>query len=160
MKKIVLFLAICIFVEASVLSKEQTKKLNTPVVLDKNGTLTIEEYSKVTFTKPVLFDNKKVDEIIIKTKATMKKDTIHKEQFIAMSSTVSSQMTQSILFSPEYFENLKTSELLVSKPMQNPDLNVEILFTDKGLDTKLYSTNRKLEHFISYSDMFLSKIKP
>ncbi len=48
----------------------------------------------MTFTKSVLFDNKKVDEIIIKTKATMKKNAIHKEQFIAMSSIVSSHLCQ------------------------------------------------------------------
>ncbi len=35
---------------------------------------------------------------------------------------------QSVLFSPEYFEHLKSSEMLVEKPMQTPDLNIEIFF--------------------------------
>ncbi len=160
MQKIVLFLILSMLVQASNLSKEQLKKLNTPIIIDKNNTLVIEEYTKVTFTKPVWFGNKEVSDIIIKTEASMKTNTIHKEQFIAISSNTSVQMAQAVLLSPEYFDKLKTSELLVSKPMQNPDLNIVIVFSDKGLKTKLFSANKKLEHFIPYSEMFLSKIKP
>ncbi len=158
-KSIFLIILITLTLSAD-LTKQQLQKLNSPVVKDQNGTLVIEEYNKVTFTKPVLFDNKKLDKIIIKTKATMKKGTIHKEQFIAISSSISDQMIQSVLFSPEYFDKLKTSELLVSKPMQNPNLNVEIVFLDKGIDTKLFNRYKKIEHFIPYNELFLTKMKP
>jgi hypothetical protein len=153
-----ILIALLVNLQANI-TKEQQQKLNRAVVTEKNDILVIEEYNKVIFTEPVLFAKKEVSEIYIKTYATMKKGTIHKEQFIAISSAISDQMIQSVLFSPQYFEKMKSSEMLVSKPMQTADLNVEIEVTKEGLKTKLYSKDQTMEHFVPFDEMFLSKMR-
>ncbi len=155
---ILIMIALLVNLQASI-TKEQQQKLNTAVVTEKNDTLTIEEYNKVTFTEPVLFAKKEVSEIYIKTYATMQKGTIHKEQFIAISSSVSDQMMQSVLFSPQYFEKMKNMELLTSKPIQKVDLNIEIKVTKEGLKTKLYSKDQTMKHFVPFDEMFLTKMR-
>ncbi len=49
--------------------------------------------------------------------------------------------------------------MLVEKPIQTPDLNIEIFFEKNGLKTKLFSKNRTMDNFISYEQLFLSRIK-
>ena len=155
---VLMLIALLVNLQANI-TKEQQQKLNTAVVTENNNTLIIEEYNRVIFTEPVLFAKKEVSEIYIKTYATMKKDTIHKEQFISMSSAISDQMVQSVLFSPQYFEKMKSSEILVSKPMQTIDLNIEIEVIKEGLKTKLYSKDQTMEHFVPFDEMFLSKMR-
>jgi len=101
-KPILIALIMLTTLNAESLTEAQKTKLNTPIVKEQNKTLMIEEYNRVTFTEPILFEQQKVTELIIKTYATMPIETIHKEQFVAMSSSLSDQMTQSVLFTPQF----------------------------------------------------------
>jgi len=89
----------------------------------------------------------------------MKKNTIHKEQFIAMSSAISNQLIQSVFFTPQYFQSIKGGEQLAVKPLQVPDLQIELLFKKDGIDTKLYSKSNKIERFVSYAEIFKSRMR-
>lgn len=144
---------------AESLTEAKKIKLNTPIVKEQNKTLMIEEYNRVTFTKPILFEQQKVTELIIKTYANMPIKTINKEQFIAMSSSLSDQMTQSVLFTPQFAPYLKSSELLVSKPTKGEDLTLELIFNADGINGKIYSKTKNITNFISYTDMFKMKLK-
>ncbi len=159
MYKIIVLLIFCSFLQASELTKPQLEKLNSSVVIEHNNTFIIEEYSKILFTKPVLFSQQDVSEVIIRTLATMKKNTIHKEQFIAISSAISNQLIQSVFFTPQYFQSIKGSEQLAVKPLQIPNLQIELLFRNDGIDTKLYSKSNRIERFVSYSEIFKSRMR-
>lgn len=144
---------------AQSLTEAQQTKLDTPVVKEQNSSLIIEEYNRVTFTEPILFEQQKVSELIIKTYAMMPKETIHKEQFIAISSSLSDQMAQSVLFSPQFAPYLKSSELLVNKPKKSEDLTIELIFDTKVINSKIYSKNKNVVNVIPYTDMFHMKLK-
>ena len=98
---IILILALNLW--ANNLTTQQQNKLNTPIVKIKNNILTIEEYNSLNFDKKIFFDGQNLDKVVIKTKATMEQGVINKEQFIAISSTLSDQIMQSIFISPQYF---------------------------------------------------------
>ncbi|KIM09630.1 MAG: hypothetical protein KU38_08800 [Sulfurovum sp. FS08-3] len=141
------------------LTQVQIGKINTPVVKMQNNSLIIEEYNKVSFTEAILFEGQKVTEIIIKTYAKMPINTIHKEQFIAISSTMSDQMGQSVLFSPQFATYLKSTELLTEKPNKNEDITLELIFDKKGIKGRVYSKTKNITHVIPYSKMFNIKLK-
>ena len=60
---------------------------------------------------------------------------------------------------PDYAQNLKTIELLVSKPIKKPDLFIELTFTKDGINAKMYSLDKKVENFISYEELFKTNIR-
>ncbi len=156
-KYIAILLMLEILIQASTLSKEQLKKLNTSVVISKNNNYIIEEYNSVTFKKPVLFGGENIDKIIMKTYSKMEKDIIHKDQFIAISSTASDQLMQSIIFLPEYHQYIDTMELLINKPI-SVNLTIELNFVKEGIKTKIFSKDRNIERFVPISDIFLIKL--
>jgi hypothetical protein len=158
-KPILIALIMLTTLNAESLTEAQKTKLNTPIVKEQNKTLMIEEYNRVTFTEPILFEQQKVTELIIKTYATMPIETIHKEQFVAMSSSLSDQMTQSVLFTPQFAPYLKSSELLVSKPTKSEDLTIELIFNVDGINGKIYSKTKNVTNCISYEDMFQMNLK-
>ena len=159
MKKITLLLLVALCLKAE-LTKAQVEKLQNPVVKEKNSTLVIEEYGKMIFVKPQFFAKQNLSEVITKTYATMPKGTINKEQFIAIASTMSDQMAQSVFMgNPDYAQNLKSGELLTSKPMKKPELFIELHFTKEGVNGKMYSVDQKVENFIPYEELFITKMR-
>jgi hypothetical protein len=88
----------------------------------------------------------------------MKKDTINKEQFIAISSTMSDQIMQSIFMNPQYFANMKSIDLLTTKPTKI-NLTIKIDFTKEGLNTIVTNGKREQKRFVSYDEMFHQRLK-
>jgi hypothetical protein len=158
MKLKLLIIALSLTLQANSLTKQQHTKLSSSIVKVSNNIFTIEEYNSINFTKKIFFDGQSIDKVIVKTKATMQKDIIHKEQFIAISSTLSEQIMQSIFMNPQYFETIQSIDLLVNNP-KNINLTININFKKDGLDTTV--TNGKLEQkrFISYDQLFHQRLK-
>ena len=158
-KTVLIALLILTTINAEKLTTVQKDKLNSSLVKNQDNNLVIEEYNIVNFSTPVLFEQSKINQLIIKTYATMPKNTIHKEQFIAFCSTLSDQMIQSIIFAPHFSPYLLSSTLLTSKPKKSVQLTIELLFTLDGIDSKIYSKNQNIASFIPYSDIFHMKFK-
>ena len=106
--KLLMILTLALNLQANSLTKQQQNKLNNPIIKVQNDTFIIEEYNSINFDKKIFFDGQSLDKVIVKTYTTMKKDTINKEQFIAISSTMSDQIMQSIFMNPQYFESIKS----------------------------------------------------
>jgi len=156
--KLILMIIISLNLQANSLTKQQLEKLNNPVVKVENGVLKIEEYNSINFTKKIFFDGQSLDKVIVKTKATMKKDLVHKEQFIAISSTLSDQIMQSIFMNPQYFNDMKSIDLLVDKP-KSSNLTIKIVFEKSGLNTIITNGQREQKRFVPYSEMFHQRLK-
>jgi len=156
--KLILMILISLNLQANSLTKEQMAKLNTPIVQIKNSVLKIEEYNSINFSKNIFFDGKNLDKIIVKTEAFMKKSIINKEQFIAISSTLSNQIIQSIFMNPQYFNDIKSIELLTTKP-NNINLTIKLKFTKDGLNTTVSSSNNKQNRFVPYTEIFKQRLK-
>ncbi len=144
--------------QANSLTNQQLEKLNNPVVKVKNSTFYIKEYNSINFTKEILFDERSLDKVIIKTEAMMQKDIIHKEQFLAISSTFSEQIMQSIFMNPQYLNEIKSIELLVNKPMKS-DLIIKMEFVKDGLNTIVTNGQREQKRFVPYGEMFHQRLR-
>lgn len=146
--KLLMILILSLNLQANSLTKEQQIKLNNPIVKVQNNTLTIKEYNSINFTKKIFFDGKNLDKVIVKTEAAMQKNTINKEQFIAISSSVSDGIMQSIFMNPQYFNDIQSIDLLTSKPTK-ANLTIKINFKKDGLDTIVTNGTREQKRFIS-----------
>jgi hypothetical protein len=143
---------------ANSLTKQQQTKLNSSIVKVSNNIFTIEEYNSINFIKKIFFDGQNLDKVIVKTYATMQKGIINKEQFIAISSTLSDQIMQSIFMNPQYFESMQSIDLLVNKP-KNINLTIKIDFKKDGLDTIVTNGKREQKRFVSYDELFHQRLK-
>jgi hypothetical protein len=144
--------------QANSLTKQQLNKLNNPIIKVQNDTLIIEEYNSINFSKKIFFDGENLDKVIVKTYATMQKGIINKEQFIAISSTLSDQIMQSIFMNPQYFESMQSIDLLVNKP-KNINLTIKINFKKDGLNTTITNDKREEKRFVSYDELFHQRLK-
>ncbi len=162
MKNIVLnlliILTLSLNIQANTLTKAQQEKLNSPIVKIQNGIYFIEEYNRINFDKNIFFDGQSLNKVTIKTYATMKKDTIHKEQFIAISSTLSDQIIQNIFMNPQYFPNIKSIDMLTNKP-NTTNLTIKIEFKKDELITIITNGKREEKRVISYDEMFHQRLK-
>ncbi len=156
--KILIFLTFALNLQANNLTKLQSKKLTSPLVKNESGMFVIKEYNQINFDKSIFFDGQNLKKIIIKTKATMKKGTIHKEHFIAISSTLSDQIMQSIFMNPLYFPHIKSIDLLTKTPSK-VNLTIKINFKKDGLDTVVTNGKSEQKRFISYDEMFHQRLK-
>ena len=142
------------------LSQKELQKLKSPIVTLQNNKFIIREYNSLTFDKNVLFGSKNTKKIFVETIAIMSKDNfVHKEQFIAISSSLSDQIMQSIFMNPLYFTNLKSVDLLTDKPKEI-DLTIKIIVQENGIKTIAKSAKREEKNFISFKELFHQKIKP
>ena len=157
-KRLILFI---MFLNAFVygLTQPQKVKLQNNVVSLRNNVYKIEEYNKLNFDKDVMFAQKSVKSIIVKTEAIMQKGIINKEQFIAISSTFSDQLMQSIFMNPVYFNNLKSIDWLVKKP-KKADLVIKLVFEKNGIRVMMKSNNREEKEFVPYDELFHQRMKP
>ena len=144
---------------AGELTSAQKDKLNSPRIKIQDNNLIIEEYNVFNFNEPISFEQSKTNKLIIKTYARMSKNTINKEQFLAFTSTLSSEMIASVIFDSKFSSHLRNSEFLTSKPKESINLTIELLFTSDGIDGKIYTNNNNITNFIPYSDMFSIKLK-
>ena len=156
--KLVLMILLSLNLYGQSLTKQQLSKLNNSVVKVKNDTLIIEEYNSINFSKKIFFDGKNLDKVIVKNYMTMKKGFIHKEQFIAISSSVSDSIIQSIFMNPQYFNEMQSVELLINKPMQ-VNLTIKIEFLKDGLNTIITNGLREEKRFVPYTEIFLQRFK-
>jgi len=156
--KLILMILISLTLQANSLTKLQLEKLKNPIVKVKNDVLKIEEYNSINFSKKIFFDGESLNKVIVKTKATMKKDILNKEQFIAISSTLSDQIMQSIFMNPQYFNDMQSIDLLVNKPIKS-NLIIRIEFEKNGLNTVITNGKREQKRFIFYSEMFHQRLK-
>jgi len=156
--KLLMILTLALNLQANSLTKQQQNKLNNPIIKVQNDTFIIEEYNSINFDKKIFFDGQSLDKVIVKTYTTMKKDTINKEQFIAISSTMSDQIMQSIFMNPQYFESIKSIDLLTIKPTK-VNLIIKIDFTKEGLNTIVTNGQREQKRFIPYGEMFHQRLK-
>jgi hypothetical protein len=156
--KLILMIFVSLNLSANSLTKQQIDKLNNSVVKVQNNTFIIEEYNRINFSKNISFEGKNTDKIIIKTEASMKRDIINKEQFIAISSSISDSIMQSIFMNPQYFNDMKSIELLTTKPNKT-NLTIKLEFTKKGLNTTVSSSNNKQNRFVSYPEIFTQRLK-
>lgn len=162
MKKKLLKFLIFVFMlsnlEGNSLKEEQSIKLNSPVVNLIDHSFNIKEFNQINFFDDIEFNRVKLKKLIIKTEATMKKDTIHKEQFIAITSTLSDQIIQSIFINPQYVNDMESIELLTYKP-DSVNLTISMDFTKEGINTLISDGKMKQKRFIRYSDMFKYKVR-
>jgi len=156
--KLILMILISLNLQANSLTKQQSEKLNNPVVKVQNDTFIIEEYNSINFVKKIFFDGKDTDKIVVKTYATMKKELIHKEQFIAISSTLSDQIIQSIFMNPQYLNDMQSIQLLIDKP-NNVNLTIKLEFEKSGLNTIVTNGQREQKRFLPYSDIFYQRLR-
>jgi len=156
--KLVLMILISLNLYAQVLTAEQEKKLNSSVVKVVDNLFFIEEYNKISFIGKIFFDGQNTDKIIIKTEAKMKDEIVHKEQFLAITSTISDQIMQSIFMNPQYFNQMKSIELLTNQP-NDTNLTIVLDFTEKGIDSTVINSQNKQNRFIPYSDLFYQKMQ-
>lgn len=149
---------ISLSLQANSLTKLQLEKLKNPIVKAEDGVLKIEEYNSINFSKKIFFDGKNTGKVIVKTESFMKKNTINKEQFIAISSSISDSIMQSIFMNPQYFNDMKSIELLTTKPISS-NLTIKLEFTKKGLNTTVSSSNNKQNRFVPYTEIFKQRLK-
>jgi len=144
--------------QASNLTPDQFLKLKNPVAKDLGKISLVEEYNRIIFDNTILFDGKKIQSMVIKTEARMPKGLINKEQFIAISSTLSDQIIKSIFMAPQYFLHLKSIELLTQKP-NKADLIININFRKDGLNILVTGSHSEQRRFISYHEIFFQRLK-
>lgn len=156
--KLILMIFISLNLSANSLTKQQLDKLNNPVIKVQGDTFIIEEYNSINFSKKIFFDGQSLNKVIVKTQAFMKKDFIHKEQFLAISSTLSDQIMQSIFMNPQYFNDMRSVELLLDKP-KSVNLTLKISFEKDGLNTIVTNGQREQKRFVPYSDIFHQRLQ-
>jgi hypothetical protein len=152
MKNIITMIFLVLNLSANELTKEQLNKLNTPMVKEENNKLFIENYNFINFKDKVSFGGKVNDKIIIKTKSIMKKSILNKEIFTALSSSASDQIINSIFLSPLYINKIKSHGLLLAKPTSF-NLNIELIFIEKGFHITIDDGVQKETNFIFYNNI-------
>lgn len=152
----VMFLALNL--SANELTKEQLNKLNSPMVKEENNNLVIEDYNFINFKEKVKFTGKDTDKIIIKTKAIMKKDTVDKDIFVSLSSSMIDQTVNSIFLTPQYMSKIQSVGLLIDKP-SSFDLDIEVNVIEKGFHISVNDGLQKQTHFIYFSQLFDFKVQ-
>ncbi len=157
MKKIILFLIVALSLEAD-LTTAQFKKLQSPLTKIKGEFIEISEYNKIKFDKKVIFDNHSVDQVIIKTYATMKQGIISKDNFVSISSSMSDQILQSIFMNPQFRSNISSIDLLVETP-QKIDLTIKMEFNQNGINTIITNGVRKEKKLTPYDELFHFQLK-
>lgn len=141
------------------LTDAQIAKLKLPLAKEQGDLYQVKAYSKLTFVNPVMFDEKSLDEIVIKQLATMKKGTIHKEMFLSLASSLGDQLLQSLFMNAVYMGQLQQIDNFIEKPMRTPDLTIELEFQEEGVVAKIYSEHISKEQFIYYSAMFTTRVR-
>jgi hypothetical protein len=141
------------------LTKGQSAKLKAPLVREQGGIYQLKVFSKLTFTNPVMFDEKSLNEIVIKQLATMKKGAIHKEMFVAIASSLGDQLMQSMFMNSVYMGHLKQIDNFIDRPMRTPDLTIELEFQEEGVVAKIYSEHMSREQFLNYAAMFNTRVR-
>ena len=112
----------------------------------------------MNFKENVQFAGKNTNKIIIKTKSTMKKDTISKEMFVGLSSSVIDQTINAIFLTPQYMSKIESHGLLIDKP-NSFDLNIELAVIEKGFHILIDDGSQKQTHFIYFSQIFNNKVQ-
>ncbi len=162
MKAMIGILLITIFtltLQADGLTKGQEKRLNSPMVkILPNDLFVIEDYNSINFNQTVTFGNKKLNKIIVKSYAQMKKGTINKEVFISISSDVSGQILDNIFFTKQNSNKIESIDFLTNKP-KNIDFIISLNFDKKGINVTMGNDLKKEKQFIPYSELFHSKLK-
>jgi hypothetical protein len=156
--KLILMILLSLNLYGQNLTKQQLDKLHSPVVKTLGSSFIIEEFNQINFNQKVFFDGQNTNTIFVKTYATLNSDRIHKEQFIALSSSLSDSIMQSIFMNPQYFNYMSSMELLTSKP-KNVNLTIELRFTKDGINTSIQSTQHKQNKFIPYTELFFQKMQ-
>ncbi|WP_418187104.1 hypothetical protein [Aliarcobacter lanthieri] len=152
----VIFLALNL--SANELTKEQLNKLNSPMVKEKDDNLVIEDYNYINFKEKIQFGGKDTDKIIIKTKAIMKKNTVNKDIFVSLSSSIIDQTVNSIFLTPQYMNKMESVGLLIDKP-SSFDLSIELNVIEKGFHISVNDGLQKQTHFIYFSQLFDFKVQ-
>jgi len=162
MKTIISIMLIVIFastLQAKGLTKKQEEKLNSPVIkILPNDILVIEEYNSINLKKKISFGNEKVNKIIIKSYAKMKKGTINKEVFNSISSSVSDQIIERVFMNQQHIRSIKSVDLLTYKP-KNINFIIEMDFNKNGINITMGDKVRKEKQFIPYATLFHSEMK-
>jgi hypothetical protein len=161
MKKILLLLVgFGLGIAYADLTQAQIRKLNSPLIAEHNGTLVIEEYYKINLqaSMNVPFDDQKHTVLIQKSSAHMKKGTINPEQFIAMYSAASDQITQEIFMPLLKFGAIRSVEYLTTKP-KSFDVENSMYVTKSGVKTIIKTAKGNQERFVPFEDLFLIKIR-
>jgi len=140
------------------LSKEQLNKLNSAMIQKQGDNLVIEEYNFINFKDKVLFSGKYTNKIIIKTKSTMKKGIINNDMFLAFSSSIIDQSIYAIFSNPLYMNKIESTGLFIDKP-SSFDLNIELVFNEKGFHILIDDGLQKRTDFMHYSQIFNNKIQ-
>jgi hypothetical protein len=140
------------------LTQEELQKLHTPIVQVQGDNFNIEEYNAINFTDKIFFDGKSLNRVVVQTKATMKKGVINKEQFIAISASLSDQIMQSIFMSPQYIQSLKSVDWMTQKP-KTVNLMIQINFMENGLDVVITNSKRTEKRMISYKELFHQRLR-
>jgi len=156
---IVICIAFISLLNASSLSEAQKLKLNSNIIKETKDGYKIEEYNRLNFDKKILFDGVSTDKVVVSTVSTMTHNIINKEWFIAMSSTLSDQMIQSIFMNPQYFDNLSSTELLSIKPQEQITLQILLEFKVDGVMVVTKGAKGKQENFLLYNDIFYQRLK-
>jgi hypothetical protein len=89
----------------------------------------------------------------------MEKGTIHKEMFLAIASSLSDQLMQSMFMNSVYMGHLKQIDNFIDRPMRTPDLTIELEFQQEGVVAKIYSENISKEQFLNYAAMFTTRVR-
>ncbi len=153
-----LIIFLVLIAHASNLTPDQLLKLKNPIVKDLGKISLIEEYNRIIFDNTIIFDGKNIQSIVIKTDARMPKGLINKEQFIAISSTLSDQIIKSLFMAPQYFLYLKSIELLTPQP-NKVDLTINIYFQIDGLHVLVTGMHSEQRRFIPYNEIFFQRLK-
>jgi hypothetical protein len=85
--KLILMILLSLNLYGQNLTKQQLDKLHSPVVKTLGSSFIIEEFNQINFNQKVFFDGQNTNTIFVKTYAALNSDMIHKEQFIALSSS-------------------------------------------------------------------------
>jgi len=156
--KFILMILVSLNLYGQNLTKQQLDKLNSSVVKTIGSSSIIEEFNQINFNQKIFFDGKNIDTIFVKTYTILNSNIIHKEQFIALSSSLSSSIIQSIFMNPQYFNTMKSMEVLTTKP-KTVNLTINIDFKNDGINTSIQSSQHKQNDFIPYSELFFQKMQ-
>jgi len=156
--KLIVTLLLAVNIWGNNLTQEELQKLHTPIVQVQGDNFNIEEYNAINFTDKIFFDGKSLNRVVVQTKATMKKGVINKEQFIAISASLSDQIMQSIFMSPQYIQSLKSVDWMTQKP-KTVNLMIQINFMENGLDVVITNSKRTEKRMISYKELFHQRLR-
>jgi len=156
---ILLITILTLTLQADGLTKAQEKMLNSPMIKTlPDNTFVIELYNSINFKKTVTFGNKKLNKIIVKSYAQMKKGTINKEVFNSISSDISGQILDNIFLTKQNINKIDSIDILPNKP-KNIDFIILLNFDKKGINVTMGNDLKKEKQFIPYSELFHSKLK-